>query len=669
LPIWRDPLAKIKITGLAYPPTTGLSSINYKIMDKHIYTDDASSFYCENPLVLPQSLWCFDPMEDIEYCQEPPAVKNKFFTFGCFGNVAKITSKILTCWSEILNRVPDCHLLIQSTTLVDEATKSAFELKLINHNIPQERLQLRGPTFGGDFWATYREIDIVLDTYPFNGGTTSCFAAYAGVPVLTIAGKSLISRVGKSIMSNMGYSQFVVEDYESYIEKAVEFADSLILISQFRKDARKNFKATSLGDGKKFATDFEEACETILNKIKVSPIISTAHVPPLPKEILLNRAKTVWYYGNTDAADRILSCCLKSYPNCGGAFILKARKFLRDGDLNKAINLIKEHFDDYSDVEAHEAMLLVAHIYLLQDNFEEAANSLERQRQLRNPLPMHEWEAQLLWLACGRSETVSDRILATPEGEHHLLVCIPSPDAVGFEALKNHLTTHCICPKGWTVAYLRCDPEKRLDAYNDALTACEADTLILLQRNLKIHNPDFYIDTVVALQSCDVLGCAGATRWAQKDWALDLPQYRAWGLIRPSSEVAQMYELQVAGTDRRKIVTDAAVLDGKFLALKPATFSGIEFDTDLSDVQWLAEEDWSNRVHEAGYALHIHRNLGIMLGETLSTRPLHTTQGQERLINRLKLNPLAITVRDFTTLYIPVKTPENGYQIANCFFV
>lgn len=152
LPMLTRRLAAVQLTCLAYPPTTGLRNVDGKFMDPHIHTPQASTYYAENPLVLPNALWCFDPMTEVPDVGPPPMEKNGYITFACMGNLAKVTPQIVDCWSQILRALPTARLLIQSSSFADPAIAHAFEARLNAAQIDRTQITLspRNPpkTFG-----------------------------------------------------------------------------------------------------------------------------------------------------------------------------------------------------------------------------------------------------------------------------------------------------------------------------------------------------------------------------------------------------------------------------------------------------------------------------------------------------------------------------------------
>lgn len=668
LRLMQQRLAKVQITGLAYPPTTGLRSIDFKMLDPHIWTDQADLYYAESPLVLPESFWCFDPKEDVPYSPNPPVLKNGYVTFGCFGNVAKITPSVLSCWNAILERLPDSRLIIQSPLLVDVTTTAAFRKRLAEAGVNDAQVELRGPTYGEAFWRAYQDVDAILDTFPFNGGTTSCFATYVGVPVITWSGQSLISRMGRSIMFNLGYPDFVAETAQDYMECALAVAKDTDLLCSFRKEAPGRFKISSLGNGKKFAKEFEAVCEQLLDRLRGGALENHSRVPPLPPEVMLHRAQMVWYNGNFEAANRIVEVCLRHYPECGGAHLFKARQYLSEYKHKEAAEALEHHLADFSLEQVLDAKLLLARIKLIQDDLDGAVQVLGQSTLPEDGIsPGHVLQLELLRACTEPGEQTSGDRYFESFGQQVIRVLVPCEEAQMLADIEHHARANCIHPDGWSISYERCGLNERIEAYNEVIESEQHGILVIMQRNLRVFNPHFFLDVVDALQDCELLGCAGALSWRQKDWSQDLPEYKAWGLFRISQHAKELFDLQFAGTDRRKIVTDAVVLDGKFLAFRPASMRTIAFDEDLSDSQSLAEEDWSNRVHAAGQRVHIHRNLGLLISESLVSYPAHCTQGQRRLLERLQLDPLALTTRDYTSISVPVKTVREGVEIAGRF--
>ncbi len=679
LPMLMRRLAAVQLTGLAYPPTTGLRNVDGKFMDPHIHTPQASAYYAENPLVLPNALWCFDPMTEVPDVGPPPLEKNGYITFACMGNLAKVTPQIVDCWSQILRALPTARLLIQSSSFADPAISRAFEARLDAAQIDRTQITLSPAQPTKDFWTRYQEIDLILDTYPFNGGTTSCYSAYAGVPLLTLSGQSLISRVGRSIVSNLGFATLAVDSYEQYVARALELARDPALLATFRREARARFRRSSMGDGKKFAAEFEAAAQALLQQAQAGALVNRSTVAPLPQALLLQRAELVWYHGHVDGSRRILDLCLRHYPACGAAHVLRARQMARMGELEPARSHLVEHLHGLEPAAAADAHLLLATIALNLGTpapVQTALGALTILKAQGHLTPMQARHARLLAAAVHSDASAG---AAKRPGESwgvsmgaavamSVLVLVPCMLEADLQALEQQARSQCTHPPGWAIEYRRCDPRDRIGAYNTALAESTHDMLVLMQPHLRLYQPTLFTELARALQDADVVGCGGALRWVQKDWTLDLPAYKAWGLLRPSPVREGMVDMHLAGDFDGPLVPGAVVLDGKFLACKPAAVRGIELDEDLYDSQWLAEEDWTNRLHAAGKRLLIHRNLGLLAASAGNPTQFGITQGQKQMLARLQLDPLALTIRNYESISVPVPDAVAAVAALERFF-
>lgn len=249
-----------------------------------------------------------------------------------------------------------------------------------------------------------------------------------------------------------------------------------------------------------------------------------------------------------------------------------------------------------------------------------------------------------------------------------VLVLLPCLLEADLRDVEQQIRSQCIHPPGWDFSYRSCDPRDRITAYNETLASSSHDMVVFMQPQLRLYQPNLFTELAVALQQADVVGCGGALRWVQKDWTLDLPAYRAWGLMRPSPVRQNMVDVHVAGDMDGAVVAGAVVLDGKFLACKPATVRGIALDEELYDTLSLAEEDWTNRLHAAGRRLAIHRNLGILVPSAHSPVVPFITQGQKQLLERLQLDPLALTIRNYESISAPVPDAYAGQWAMDKFF-
>ncbi|TSK04504.1 MAG: tetratricopeptide repeat protein [Geobacter sp.] len=252
--------APVQMTWIGYPFSTGLAAIDYRITDAVCDPPGATErFHTEELIRLPGPFSCFAPPEEAPEVAELPALATRRITFGSFNNPAKITPETVALWSEVLRAVPDSRLLLKGYSLACPETAKRFAAAFAAHGIERERLTLTGNTPSyRDHLALYGEVDIALDTYPYNGTTTTCEALWMGVPVVTLAGESHRARVGASLLAAVGHTELVAFDAHSFVQIAAALAGDLVRLASLRKGLRARMAASPLTDGTGFTRDLEE---------------------------------------------------------------------------------------------------------------------------------------------------------------------------------------------------------------------------------------------------------------------------------------------------------------------------------------------------------------------------------------------------------------------------
>ena len=183
-----------------------------------------------------------------------PALHNGYVTFGSFNSFVKVSHFLLSLWADILDRVPGSRLsiIIESA----ETTRSVKDY-FLSRGIAEERLMLFNKLRYDHFLQLHYYVDIALDTYPFNGFTTSFNGLWMGVPMLTLCGPRMASKTGKGLLSQLGLQEFIASSAEEYVEKACQWAVRLPQLSEIRGDLRERMRKSTLMDNTFFAQDFE----------------------------------------------------------------------------------------------------------------------------------------------------------------------------------------------------------------------------------------------------------------------------------------------------------------------------------------------------------------------------------------------------------------------------
>lgn len=253
--------APIQVSYLGYPNTTGMTQVDYRLTDAIVDTPDQQKYYTEKLVFLPNGFLCYNPGELQPTVAEPPVLTEKQITFGCFNNINKTNPALMKLWVEILNAVPESTLILKFAEAADKQVQQYYynkfeELGLKN---TKDKVALLGWLTRSKHLQLYNYIDIALDTYPYNGTTTTCQALLMGVPVITLTGSRHSSRVGLDILTRLGMQFFSAQTPEEYVKKAVALALKPDALTKIRETMRKRLAASHLCNYKLITSDIENA--------------------------------------------------------------------------------------------------------------------------------------------------------------------------------------------------------------------------------------------------------------------------------------------------------------------------------------------------------------------------------------------------------------------------
>lgn len=257
--------APLQATWLGYPNTTGLSAIDLRITDEIADPPgDADKLHSETLLRLPRFL-CYDAPRDGPAVTPLPALANGYVTLGSFNNSMKVTPATVALWAEILAALPTARLLLKSPLFTDDGIRARYEALFTQRGISRERLELLcAVPDPRDHLALYGRVDIALDSFPYNGTTTTCEALWMGCPVVSLVGDRHAGRVGASLLSAAGLPQFIARNATEYKAKVIVLAAELENLAELRQGLRAQLAASPLCDGPAFAVSFEDALSAAL---------------------------------------------------------------------------------------------------------------------------------------------------------------------------------------------------------------------------------------------------------------------------------------------------------------------------------------------------------------------------------------------------------------------
>lgn len=259
LPLFACKPAPVQASWLGYFASTGVAEMDWLIADELGVPAGHEAHFSERIWRLPHTRLCFTPPRGAAEVAPLPALSRGHLSFGCFQSLAKIGDEVLGAWTAILDALPGATLRLQNKQLGDEAVARQLRDRLRVHGIAPERVALHGQAPREAYLAAHAEVDLLLDTFPYPGGTTTCEALWMGVPTLTLAGDRLLARQGASLLHAAGLPQWIAQDRADYVARAVALASDVDGLSRLRGQLREQVRRSPLFDAASFARDFEAA--------------------------------------------------------------------------------------------------------------------------------------------------------------------------------------------------------------------------------------------------------------------------------------------------------------------------------------------------------------------------------------------------------------------------
>lgn len=261
LPMFASKPAPVQVTWLGYPNTTGVPNIDYRLTDARADPPGvADTLHTEKLVRLPGCFLSYHLPEDAPDVGPLPMLSTGTVTFGSFNNLAKTTPAVICVWAQILNAVPGARLLLKSRATGDADVRQRIQNLFAGQGIEAGQIAFQDsmPSFQGHM-AVYNQVDIALDTFPYNGTTTTCEALWMGVPVIAFAGQAHAARVGMSLLAAVGMESLAAEDIEEYVALAVQLAHQPDRLTTLREQLRGRMRHAPLCDAPGFTRNLEAA--------------------------------------------------------------------------------------------------------------------------------------------------------------------------------------------------------------------------------------------------------------------------------------------------------------------------------------------------------------------------------------------------------------------------
>lgn len=256
---WRP--APLQVAWLGYWASTGVAEIDFILVDQVSVPESSQQFFCEKTWYLPETRFCFTPPAELRtlVVSSQPADRNGYVTFGSFQMLNKMSDSTLSAWSKVLKLIPMARLRLQNWELGYPDAAEKMRVRLHSCGVDLNRVDFYGGVSRAEYLASYSEVDMILDTFPFPGGTTTVEALWMGVPTITLTGNTLVSRQGESLLRCIGLGNWVASTEPEYVELALSKANDFAGLSELRKNIRGQLLNSPLVDARLFSKNLEKA--------------------------------------------------------------------------------------------------------------------------------------------------------------------------------------------------------------------------------------------------------------------------------------------------------------------------------------------------------------------------------------------------------------------------
>lgn len=263
LPVFAWRPAPVQAAWLGYFASTGVKEMDYLVADRLSVPENERSNYSERICYLPDTRLCFTApaAEEAGDVAELPALARGHVTFGCFQNLNKVNDRVLALWARVLAAVPGSRLRVQSRGAATEEARAPLLARFAAAGIGADRVLIAEPGSRPAYFAAHAEVDMILDTFPYPGGTTTCEALWMGVPTLTLPGHTLLSRQGAQLMTAAGLPDWIARDEADFVPRAAAICADLPQLALLRAGLRAQVARSPLMDAPRFAAALTDALE------------------------------------------------------------------------------------------------------------------------------------------------------------------------------------------------------------------------------------------------------------------------------------------------------------------------------------------------------------------------------------------------------------------------
>lgn len=320
LPVFAWRPAPLQLSWLGYFATTGMPAIDYLLADETGVPKARRDDFTEQVAWLPHSRLCYTPPENAPPVSPLPGLARGYVTFGSFQRLAKYSDAQLRLWGQLMGAVPGSRLRLQARGLNDAVFAAGLRKRMQDCGIDVGQVDLHGPTHWQGYLQAYAEVDLILDTYPYPGGTTTCEALWMGVPTLTLAGETLLERQGASLLKAAGLVRWITGSPAEFVKRGQALAADLQALARLRTGLRQQVARSPLCDAPAFGRALETTLRKLWNKTarprvqRAQTLRQGARLSVAAANELLQQAITLYQSGEAGRALHLTERLVEQFP-------------------------------------------------------------------------------------------------------------------------------------------------------------------------------------------------------------------------------------------------------------------------------------------------------------------------------------------------------------------
>ena len=348
--------APVSLSWLGFGYSTGLTAVDYLLTAEASIPTGSEALFSEMPWRLETPSCAYRPAEGMGQVSPLPAAARGYITFATLTRAVRINHRTISVWSALLKRVDGARLVIDSQNFQSAATQDALTEKFAEHGIRRERLEIG---FHSPPWDVLRGIDIGLDCFPHNSGTTLFEMLYMGVPFVTLAGRPSVGRLGSSILHGLGHPEWIAGTEDEYVEIAAALAADLPPLASLRAGLRGAMQTSPLMDEAGFARKVEAAYLEMFGKwVRSTHVIESRANQSLPQNEC-DRLLMLFNAGQHEQLEILANQLLVQSPDAGFAWkMLGASLIVQDKAALPALQRAEELLPDDAEVHSNLSIAL-----------------------------------------------------------------------------------------------------------------------------------------------------------------------------------------------------------------------------------------------------------------------------------------------------------------------